>query len=92
MQRTELIAKVAKETGVSQAVAAKVVNRALEVIEEALSSGDRVTLTGFGTFEVRETAARTGTNPRTGQKLKIPAGKRVTFRSGTALRDVVSGK
>ena len=92
MQKTELIAQVAKESGVSQTEAAKVVNSVINSIIGALKSGDKVTLTGFGTFEVRATAARTGTNPRTKQKIQIAAGKRATFSAGTLLRDAVSGK
>ncbi len=92
MQKSELIAKVAKESMVSQAQAAAVINKALDSIVGALKSGDKVTLTGFGTFEVRKTAARTGTNPRTKQKIQIAAGKRATFSAGTLLREAVSGK
>ena len=92
MQKTELIARVAKESGVSQVEASKVVNKTLEVIVDTLKSGEKVTLTGFGTFEVRATAARTGTNPRTKQKIQIAASKRATFSAGTLLRDAVSNK
>jgi DNA-binding protein HU-beta len=92
MQKSELVAKVAKESNVSQAQAAAVINNALQSIVDALKSGDKVTLTGFGTFEVRKTAARTGTNPRTKQKIQIAAGKRATFSAGTLLREAVSGK
>jgi DNA-binding protein HU-beta len=92
MQKTELIARVAKEANVSQAEAAKIINQTLQVIMDSLKSGDKVTLTGFGTFEVRETAARTGTNPRTKQKIDIAAGKRPAFSAGTLLRNAVSTK
>jgi DNA-binding protein HU-beta len=92
MQKTELIAKVAKDSSVSQAEAAKIVNNVISAIIDTLKSGDKVTLTGFGTFEVRKTAARVGTNPRTKQKIQIAAGKRATFSAGTLLRDAVSGK
>jgi DNA-binding protein HU-beta len=92
MQKTELIARVAKDANVSQAEAAKIINKAIEVVIDTLKAGEKVTLTGFGTFEVRETAARTGTNPRTKQKIQIAAGKRATFSAGTQLREAVSGK
>jgi DNA-binding protein HU-beta len=92
MQKTELIARIAKEAGVSQVEAGKVVNTILKVVIETLKAGEKVTLTGFGTFEVRKTAARTGTNPRTKQKIHIAAGKRATFSAGTELRAAVSGK
>jgi DNA-binding protein HU-beta len=68
MQKTELIAQVAKDAGVSQAEAGKVVNSVLTAITNALKKGEKVTLTGIGTFEVRKTAAHTGTNPRTGKR------------------------
>src|SRR5215470_8038000 len=92
MQKSELIAKVAKESNVSQTQAGAVINNAIQSIVDALKSGDKVTLTGFGTFEVRKTAARTGTNPRTKEKIQIAAGKRATFSAGTLLREAVSGK
>ena len=92
MQKSELIAKVAKDTNVSQTQAASVINGAIQSIVDALKAGDKVTLTGFGTFEVRKTAARTGTNPRTKEKIQIAAGKRATFSAGTLLREAVSGK
>lgn len=92
MQKTELIARVAKEAGVSQTEAANIVNKALQVIMDSLKAGEKVTLTGFGTFEVRDTAARTGTNPRTKQKIEIAAGKRPAFSAGTLLREAVGNK
>src|SRR4051812_21322768 len=92
MQKSELIAKVAKDANVSQTTAATVINGAIQSIVDALKSGDKVTLTGFGTFEVRNTAARTGTNPRTKEKISIAAGKRATFSAGTLLKESVSGK
>ena len=92
MQKSELIAAVAKKSNVSQAQAATVINNMLDTVVETLKSGEKVTLTGFGTFEVRQTAARTGTNPRTKQKIEIAAGQRATFSAGTLLRDAVSKK
>ena len=92
MQKSELIAAVAKKSNVSQAQAATVVNNVLEAVVDALKAGDKVTLTGFGTFEVRKTAARTGTNPRTKQKIQIAAGQRATSSAGTLLREAVSTK
>lgn len=92
MQKTDLIAKVAKDTGATQAESAKIINSAIDSIVAALKSGEKVTLTGFGTFEVRKTAARTGTNPSTGAKIQIPAGKRAAFSAGAVLKSAVSGK
>jgi DNA-binding protein HU-beta len=92
MQKSELIAHVAKSTKLSQAQAGEAVNAVLEAIVGALKAGDKVTLTGFGSFQVRKSAARTGFNPRTREKIKIAAGKRATFSAGTGLKAAVSGK
>ena len=92
MQKTELIARIAKTTGLSQVETAKVINAALDAITAALKAGDKVTLTGFGTFQARKTAARVGTNPKTRQKIHIPAGKRAAFSAGSLLKSAVSGK
>lgn len=92
MQKTELIAAVAKAADVSQAQASAIINATLTTIIDSLKAGEKVTLTGFGTFEVRKTAPRKGTNPRTKAKIDIPAGQRATFSAGTQLRDAVSGK
>jgi len=92
MQKTELIAQVAKSTGKTQVDTASVVNAAIDAIIAELKAGNKVTLTGFGTFEVRKTAARTGTNPSNGQKIKIPAGQRAAFSAGAVLKTAVSGK
>ncbi len=92
MQKTDLITQVAKTTGQSQVDTAKTVNAVLEAITAALKAGDKVTLTGFGTFEVRKRAARTGVNPSTRQKIHIPAGKRATFSAGSLLKAAVTGK
>lgn len=92
MQKTDLIKKVAETANLTQADAAKAVNALIEVITESLKSGQKVIITGFGTFEVRESAARTGTNPRTKEKITIAARKRPTFSPGSQLREAVSGK
>src|ERR1700737_3245703 len=92
MQKTELIAQVAKDADVTQADTSKVINKLIDVVIETLKKGEKVTLTGFGTFEVRHTAARTGTNPSTRAKIQIPAGKRAAFSAGAVLKSAVSGK
>ena len=92
MHKSELVAAVAKESGLSQAQAGKAIDAALDSIAKALKGGDKVTLTGFGTFEVRKTAARTGTNPKTRQKIQIPAGHRIGFKVGNTLKETVVGK
>jgi DNA-binding protein HU-beta len=92
MQKTELIAAVAKSTNATQVDTGKIVNAVIDSIIAELKAGNKVTLTGFGTFEVRNTAARTGTNPATGKKIQIPAGKRAAFSAGAVLKAAVSGK
>jgi len=93
MQKTELITKVAKDTGETQANTAKIINATLDAIIAVLKDGkEKVTLTGFGTFEVRKTAARVGTNPSTREKINIPAGKRASFSAGAVLKKAVTGK
>lgn len=90
MRKNEWIAQVAKQSNISQIEAGRILNTALDVITSALASGERLTLTGFGTFEVRQSAARTGTHPRTRQKIKIAARQRPAFTAGTALKGAVS--
>jgi DNA-binding protein HU-beta len=92
MQKTDLIKRVAEVADLTQADAAKAVNALIEIVTETLKNGEKVTITGFGTFEVRESAARTGTNPRTKEKITIAARKRPTFSPGSQLREAVSGK
>ena len=89
MTKTELIAAVAKKSGLTQKDTDKALAAALDVITCALSKGDKVQLTGFGTFEVREKAAREGRNPRTGKKMKIKASRIPKFKAGRALKDAV---
>ncbi len=81
MFKTDLIEKVASNAGVDAKVAAAVINATLETIAATVAGGDKVTLTGFGTFAVTETKARKGLNPRTKEPLDIPAGKRMTFKA-----------
>jgi len=75
----------------TQADSGKAVDAVIDTITKALKGGDKVTLTGFGTFEVRKTAARVGTNPKTKQKIQIAAGKRAAFSAGSILKEAVSG-
>ncbi len=89
MNKAELIQAVADYADIPKTVAARAVDGVIHAIEEALGKGESVTLVGFGTFTVRERAARTGRNPRTGEKLKIPASKAPVFRPGKALKEAV---
>ena len=90
MNKTELIAKVAELTGSAKKDAEKAVCATLDAISGALSEGDKVQLVGFGTFEVKERAARTGRNPRTKEEIEIPASKLPVFKAGKALKDSVN--
>ena len=92
MTRTELIATVAEKTGLSKKDSEKAVNAVFSGITEALASGDKVGIIGFGTFEVKERAARKGVNPRTGEEIEVKASKLPTFKAGKALKDIVSAK
>ena len=86
MNKAELISQVAEKTGLTKKDCERAVNAVVEVIEEALARGEKVSLVGFGTFEVRDRRARTGRNPQTGQSIHIPASKVPTFRPGKSLK------
>jgi DNA-binding protein HU-beta len=90
--KSELIQLISADAGLSQSQTGKIVNRLFDAIAEALQKGDEVRLTGFGTFRVTDTAARTGRNPRTGTAIQIPPGKRVSFAAGTGLVGAVRGE
>lgn len=90
MNKSELIDAVADDTGLSKAEAGRAVDSVLNSITGALKRGDQVTLVGFGSFMVRQRAARTGRNPQTGGTLQIPASKAPAFRAGKALKDAVN--
>ena len=89
MNKSELIAAVAEQADLSKADAGKAIDALVEVIGVALKNSDKVSLVGFGTFVVRERAARTGRNPKTGKTLKIAASKNPSFKAGKALKDAV---
>lgn len=89
MNKAELVAAVAAKANVSQKEAGDVVAAVFAEIKEALKKGDKVQLVGFGTFEVRNKAARTGKNPRTGETIKIAASKAPAFKAGKAFKDYI---
>jgi DNA-binding protein HU-beta len=91
VNKTELVASVAEKTGLTKKDAEKAVNALFDSVQEALTAGDKVQMIGFGTFEVKERAARKGRNPRTGQDIEIPASKNPVFKAGKALKDSVNG-
>lgn len=88
MTKQDLINEVAK-SGLTKKQAGMAVNAVFDTVKDALSSGERVSLVGFGTFGVRKRAAREGRNPRTGKPLKIAAKKVAVFKPGKALREAV---
>ena len=90
MNKSDLIDAVAGDADVSKAEAARVVDAVIDSITRALKNGDTVTLVGFGTFQVRERAARSGRNPKTGETIKIDASKNPAFKAGKALKDAVN--
>ncbi|MDM8365397.1 HU family DNA-binding protein [Bacillus thuringiensis] len=90
MNKTELIQKVAQETGLKRPQASLAVDTLLESIQQALQNGDNVQLIGFGSFEVRERAAREGRNPQSGESIAIPARKVPAFKAGKQLKEAIS--
>jgi DNA-binding protein HU-beta len=90
MNKTELVEAVAEAADMSKASATRAVDAVLDSVTNALKNGDQVTLVGFGTFLVRDRAARTGRNPQTGAEIKIAASKAPSFKAGKALKDAVN--
>jgi len=90
VNKAELIDAVAENADISKAAAARAVDTVLESITTTLKNGEQVALIGFGTFSVKDRAARTGRNPRTGEPLEIPAAKVPSFKAGKALKDAVN--
>lgn len=90
MNKVELIAAVAEKAGLTKKDAEKAIAAVVASVEEALVKGDKVQLIGFGTFEVRERAARVGRNPQTKEEIKIDASKQPVFKAGAALKKAVN--
>ena len=90
MNKNNLVASVANDSGLSKADAAKAVDSVFDTISGALSSGSDIRLVGFGTFSVAQRRASEGRNPRTGEKIQIPASKQPKFKAGKALKDAVN--
>lgn len=89
MNKSHLISHVSRELHVSKLQAGRLVETVLDGIKEGLQQDGTVTITGFGTFEVKDRKARVGRNPHTGAPIRIEAGRRVGFRVGKALKDCV---
>jgi DNA-binding protein HU-beta len=90
MNKTELINAVSEKSELTKKDATKAVDALLEVLTESLVKGDKVQLIGFGNFEVRDRAARSGRNPQTGEAIEIAASKVPAFKPGKALKDAVN--
>ena len=90
MNKEELVQEVARKTKSSQKLVADVLSSAITTIEKTVAKGKKVTLVGFGTFEPRKRAARTGRNPQTGKELKIPAKTVPAFYAGKKFKDLVA--
>ena len=90
MKKTELIDAIKETTGLSKKDSEKALTAALDTIINAVAAGDKVQLTGFGTFEQRTRNARTGVDPRTGNSIEIPASKVPAFKAGKAFKDIVN--
>ena len=90
MNKKDLIAAIAEETGMTKKDVATVVDAAFDKITAAMVAGDKVQLMGFGTFETRERGERTGKNPRTGETVTIEACKAPAFKAGKTLKNAVS--
>jgi len=90
MNKEDLVNAIHQKAGLSKKDSASAVSATLEAIKEALAKGEKVQLIGFGTFDVFQKAARTGTNPRTKEKIMIPAKKAVRFKAGKALKGTVT--
>lgn len=90
MNKTDIINKVSERTEVTKKDTEKVVTAMLDIIVEALTEGQKVSFTGFGSFEAKERSARIGHNPKTGEKIQIPASKTVSFKAGKTFKDAVN--
>lgn len=92
MNKSQLIAKVAEKSGLTKKDAEKAVGAFFAAVQDSLVAGEKVQMIGFGTFEVRERAARVGRNPQTKKEIQIPASKNPAFKAGKALKEAVNPK
>lgn len=90
MNKSELVDAIATQADLSKAAATRALDATLEAVTSALQKGDSVSLVGFGTFAVKERAARTGRNPKTGEEIQIAAAKVPSFKPGKGLKDAVN--
>ncbi len=87
MNKADLVSMIAAKSNLTKKDSESALNAFVETVQTALKKGEKIQLVGFGTFEVRNRAARTGVNPRTKQAIKIPATKAPVFKAGKALKD-----
>ena len=92
MNKEELVQEISKKTKVTQKDAAEVLNGLVETVQKTVAKGEKVTLVGFGTFEARKRAARTGRNPQTGKEIKIAAKTVPAFSAGKKFKELVNKK
>ena len=90
MNKADLISKIAANSGLSKKDSEKALTATIDAITDALKGGDKVQLVGFGIFDVKQRAARTGRNPKTKEAIKIPASKTPQFKAGKALKEAVA--
>jgi DNA-binding protein HU-beta len=90
VNKSELIDQIAANADLPKAAAGRALDATIEAITNALKAGDTISLVGFGSFQVKERAARTGRNPQTGKAIDIAAAKNPTFKAGKALKDAVN--
>ncbi|GAB2797947.1 DNA-binding protein HU-beta [Halomonas shantousis] len=90
MNKSELIEAIAASADIPKAAASRALDAMIESVTDSLKKGDSVALVGFGTFSIKERAARTGRNPQTGQPIEISAAKVPSFKAGKALKDSVN--
>ncbi|HIS60172.1 MAG TPA: HU family DNA-binding protein [Candidatus Faecousia faecipullorum] len=90
MNKTELISAAAESAGMTKKDAERVINAAIDAVTAALQKGEKVQVSGFGTFEIREREARVGRNPHTKQPIEIPATRAPAFKASKALKDIVA--
>ncbi len=90
MNKAELIAAIAAQTGLSKKDSESAVNAFVDIVTKTLANGDKVQIVGFGAFDVKERAERIGRNPQTKQEIQIPASRSPQFKAGKALKDAVA--
>ncbi len=90
MNKTQFVEAIAAKSGLSKKAAEAALNAMTDVVAETLKAGEKIQLVGFGTFEVKERAARAGRNPKTGETIQIAASKTPAFSAGKALKDSVN--